>query len=147
MPVKLGSKLSPEPEARIEIIPLIDIMFFLLAAFMLVSLSMVQIKSVKVDLPTATTATRDSAKQLVNLSVAKSGLISLEGKPIGPNELAAHLAAAQQSNPGLRVLISGDHEASHGAIIRALDLVRRVGIDKVGFEIRPQESTSTPSQP
>ena len=57
MPVKLGSKLPPENEARIEIIPLIDIMFFLLAAFMLVSLSMVNLKGVKVNLPTATTAT------------------------------------------------------------------------------------------
>ena len=57
MPVKLGSKLPEENEARIEIIPLIDIMFFLLAAFMLVSLSMVNMKSVKVNLPTSTTAT------------------------------------------------------------------------------------------
>ena len=63
MPVKLGSKLPPpESEARIEIIPLIDIMFFLLAAFMLVSLSMVNMKSVKVNLPTATTATGDTKR-------------------------------------------------------------------------------------
>ena len=54
MPVKLGSKQPSESEARIEIIPLIDIMFFLLASFMLVSLSMVNLKSVKVNLPTAT---------------------------------------------------------------------------------------------
>ena len=54
MPVKLGSKLPPEnTEARIEIIPLIDIMFFLLAAFMLVSLSMVNLKGIKVNLPTS----------------------------------------------------------------------------------------------
>ena len=57
MPVKLGSKLpADETEARIEIVPLIDIMFFLLASFMLVSLSMVNMKSVKVNLPTAVSA-------------------------------------------------------------------------------------------
>ncbi len=60
MPVKLGSKLPQEHEARIEIIPLIDIMFFLLASFMLVSLSMVNLKSVKVNLPTATSASIDT---------------------------------------------------------------------------------------
>ena len=61
MPVKLGSKLPTEhSEARIEIIPLIDIMFFLLASFILVSLSMAHLKGVKVDLPTATTATADT---------------------------------------------------------------------------------------
>ena len=65
MPVKLGSKLPPESaEARIEIMPLIDIMFFLLASFMLVSLSMVNLKSVKVNLPTATTASREQKKGL-----------------------------------------------------------------------------------
>ena len=60
MPVKLGSRLPQESEARIEIIPLIDIMFFLLASFMLVSLSMVNMKSVKVDLPTAAASTPDA---------------------------------------------------------------------------------------
>ena len=56
MPVKLDAKLPREKcaEARIEIIPLIDIMFFLLASFMLVSLSMVNLKSMKLNLPTAT---------------------------------------------------------------------------------------------
>ena len=140
MPVKLGSKLPPENEARNEIIPLIDIMFFLLAAFMLVSLSMVQLRSVKVDLPTATSATPDAARQLVNLSVDKAGLIYLEGKPIGPNQLATHLAAMQKDNPNLRVFISGDQDARHGAVVRALDLVRNAGVDKVAFEIRQQAS-------
>ena len=78
MPVRLGSKLPPENEARIEIIPLIDIMFFLLAAFMLVSLSMVNLKSVKVDLPTATVATADASRDLLNISVDKAGLAYLD---------------------------------------------------------------------
>ena len=65
MPVKLGSKLPTESaEARIEIVPLIDIMFFLLASFMLVSLSMVNMKSVKVNLPTAVTATQDVKRDM-----------------------------------------------------------------------------------
>jgi biopolymer transport protein ExbD len=147
MPVKLGSKLPPENEARIEIIPLIDIMFFLLAAFMLVSLSMVRLKSMKVDLPTAITATPDSEKQLVSLSVDKSGLVYLDGKAIGANELAAHLAAIRQTNTDLRVFISGDQDARHGAVIRTLDLVRRVGVDKVAFETSPAEPASTQTKP
>ena len=60
MPVKLGSKLPSEhTEARIEIVPLIDIMFFLLASFMLVSLTMAKQQTIKVSLPTATTAKPD----------------------------------------------------------------------------------------
>ena len=144
MPVKLGSKLPADNEARIEIIPLIDIMFFLLAAFMLVSLSMVNMKSVKVNLPTATTATPDTKKDFVNISVDKAGLAFLDQKPVGNNELAQMLAAAQKTNATLRVFISGDQDARHGDVIRVLDLVRSTGIEKVAFEIR---EASKPAKP
>jgi biopolymer transport protein ExbD len=141
MPVKLGSKLPAEQsEARIEIIPLIDIMFFLLAAFMLVSLSMVNMKSVKVNLPTATAATHDDRRDFVNISVDQGGLVYLDKNPVGHNELVTLLAAAQKTNASLRVFISGDKDARHGEVIRVLDLVRSAGIEKVAFEIR--ESTA-----
>ncbi len=139
MPVKLGSKLPPESaEARIEIIPLIDIMFFLLAAFMLVSLSMVNMKSVKVNLPTATTATAESKKDFVNISVDKAGLVFMDTKPVGNNELALLLAGLQKTNAEPRVFISGDVDARHGDIVRVLDVVRAAGIQNVAFEIRPE---------
>ncbi len=137
MPVKLGSKLPEENEARIEIIPLIDIMFFLLAAFMLVSLSMVNMKSVKVNLPTAATATAETKKDFVNISVDKAGLVFLDKKPVGNNELALLLAGLQKTNTAARVFISGDVDARHGDVIRVLDLVRAAGIQNVAFEIRP----------
>jgi biopolymer transport protein ExbD len=137
MPVKLGSKLPPEEAARIEIIPLIDIMFFLLAAFMLVSLSMVNLNSLKVDLPTATTAVTETHRDLVSISVDKDGLIYLDRQPVGNNELVLALAAVQDTNAQVRVFISGDQEARHREIIRVLDLVRSAGIQKVAFEIRP----------
>jgi biopolymer transport protein ExbD len=136
MPVKLGSKLPAESEARIEIIPLIDIMFFLLAAFMLVSLSMVNLKGLRVELPIATSATAETSRNLVNITVDKAGLIYLERQPVGSHELATALAAMWNSNPGLRVFVSGDREARHGDVIRVLDVARGAGIEKVAFEIR-----------
>lgn len=138
MPVKLGSKLPTEQEARIEIIPLIDIMFFLLAAFMLVSLSMVTLKSVKVNLPTATSGAADSQRDLVSLSVDRSGGLFLEKTPVGVNELSARLTALLATNPELRVYVSGDKDARHGDIIAALDVVRGAGVQKVAFEIRTE---------
>src|SRR5687768_1321988 len=123
MPVKLGSKLPQDHEARIEIIPLIDIMFFLLAAFMLVSLSMVNLKSVKVNLPTATYAPADTRKDFINVSIDRSGAIFFDQQPVGPNELVARLTASQRTNDNTRVFISGDREARHGDVIHVLDLV------------------------
>lgn len=148
MPVKLGSKLPPENEARIEIIPLIDIMFFLLAAFMLVSLSMVNLKSVKVDLPSASTATGETVRNPVNVSVDEGGLFYLDGRPFGPNELSLRLAGIHRTNGEARVYVSGDANARHGDVIRALDLVRAAGIGNVAFEIRGSaaEASSSPSR-
>jgi biopolymer transport protein ExbD len=141
MPVKLGSKLPTESaEARIEIVPLIDIMFFLLAAFMLVSLSLVNIKSVKVNLPTATTAAPDSRKDLIDISVDKMGNAYLDKRPVGDHELINGLVADQKANPNLRVFISGDRDTRYGSVVRVLDLVRSAGIDKVAFEIRDAET-------
>lgn len=138
MPVKLGSRHRAETEARIEIIPLIDIMFFLLAAFMLVSLSMVNMKSVKVNLPTATTATAETKNDFVDLSVDKSGAVYFNKTLVGPNELVQRLNALHQTNDNLRVFISGDQDARHGDVIHVLDLVRSSGIQKVAFEIREE---------
>ena len=141
MPVKLGSKLPPEHgEARIEIIPLIDIMFFLLAAFVLVSLSMVHLKGVKVNLPTSTTATAETRSDLVSLSVAKSGLVFLDGHPAGDHELVDFLRARYQKNPDTRVFISGDADTRHGDMMRVLDLVRSTGLQRVAFETRDAPS-------
>ena len=145
MPVKLGGKLPQEDaEARIEIVPLIDIMFFLLAAFMLVSLSMVNMKSVKVTLPTATTATPGSKRDFVDVSMDKNGGIFLDKKPIGKNELLSALAASQKANPELRVFISADQDARHGDVVRVLDVVRAAGIDNVAFEIREPDKAGGP---
>ncbi|HWE01186.1 MAG TPA: biopolymer transporter ExbD [Tepidisphaeraceae bacterium] len=138
MPVKLGAKLPDDnAEARIEIIPLIDIMFFLLAAFMLVSLSMVNLKGVKVNLPTATSSTSEPKKDYVDISVDKSGAAFLDKKPMADNEMVRALIDLAKANPNLRVIISGDQDARHGSIIHVLDLVRKAGIDKVAFEIQP----------
>jgi len=141
MPVKLGGKLPPEnAEARIEIVPLIDIMFFLLASFMLVSLIMVHALTVKVNLPTATTASPDAMKDVVTISIDKNGNAYLDKKPVTDIDLRRGLTADHASKPNLRVVINGDRDARHGAVIHVLDLVRSAGIDKVGFDVRSADS-------
>jgi biopolymer transport protein ExbD len=140
MPVKLNSKsLSESAEARIEIVPLIDIMFFLLASFMLVSLSMTTMKSIKLDLPTATTASPDIKKDLVDISVDKDAGIYLDKKPMADNELVTALTTALHANAKLRVFISGDKNVRFGAVMHVMDLVRSAGVEHVAFDIRPAD--------
>ncbi len=134
--MKIGTPF-PHKKARIEIIPLIDIMFFLLAAFMMASLSMMRLQSIKMDLPTATTAKRDFKPDIVNISVDKLGDISIDKKSMNLVEVHTYLSNKFRANTNLPVYISGDKDATHGAVIRVLDLVRREGIQKVSFAISP----------
>lgn len=138
--MKIGTPF-PHKKARIEIIPLIDIMFFLLASFMMASLSMMRLQSIKMDLPTATTAKRDFKPDIVNIAVDKLGDISIDKKPMNVVEVQSYLSNKFRANTNLPVYISGDKDATHGAVIRVLDLVRREGIQKVSFAISPAPTT------
>ncbi len=134
--MKLGSPI-PHKKARIEIIPLIDIMFFLLASFMLASLSMMRLQSIKMDLPTATMAKRDFKPDIVNIAVDKLGSISIDKQAMNLVQVSSYLSNKYHFNTNVPVYISGDKDATHGMIINVLDLVRRQGIQKVSFAISP----------
>src|SRR5438876_8524504 len=117
--MKIGSPW-PHKKARIEIIPLIDIMFFLLAAFMLASLSMIRLQSLKMNLPTATVATK-SSKAPINLLVKKSGDVWIENKPYNVVELEHYLLEKHRLDTNVSVYITGENEARHGRTILVLD--------------------------
>lgn len=134
--MKIGTPLAHK-KARIEIIPLIDIMFFLLASFMMVSLTMIKLQSIKMDLPTATQAKRDFKPEIVNIQVDKVGDVYIEKTRKSYLELQAYLAERLRQNTNIPVYISGDRDATHGAVINVLDLVRKAGIQKVSFAISP----------
>jgi biopolymer transport protein ExbD len=137
--MKIGSPF-PAKKARIEIIPLIDIMFFLLASFMMASLTMIKMQSIKMNLPTATMATRDFKPDILNIDVDKAGDVYVEKKPVSVIELHNILSNKFRINTNIPVYISGDKDATHGSVIRVLDIVRREGIQKVSFAISPQKS-------
>lgn len=127
----------PHHRARIEIIPLIDIMFFLLASFMMASLSMMKLQTIKMNLPTATTATKDFKPDIVNIAVSVEGDISIDKKPMNQVEVQNFLSNKFRVNTNVPVYISADTKATHGTVINVLDLVRRQGIQKVSFAISP----------
>jgi len=134
--MKIGSPL-PRKKARIEIIPLIDIMFFLLASFMMASLTMIKLQSIKMDLPTATATTRDFKPDILNISVDKLGEVYVGRTQVNLVQLQNILSNRYKLNTNVPVYISGDKDATHGAVIRVLDAVRRQGIQKVAFAITP----------
>ncbi len=124
------------PHARIEIIPLIDIMFFLLASFMLITLSMSKQQTIKVDLPSAVASRPDFKPEIINLAVDKGGSYYLEKQRITLPELQKELTKRVQSNTNLPVYVSGDMETTHGAMVGLLDLVRSAGLQRVAFNVK-----------
>ena len=121
--------------SRIEIIPLIDIMFFLLASFMMVSLQMDRTQNTKVNLPSASQAQHDFKPDMVNIAVDKAGGVWLEKKRISLPELGAVLSNRFRLDTNLPVIISGDRDTLHGAVADVLETVRRAGVQKAAFAV------------
>src|SRR5512140_251073 len=134
--MKIRSPL-PHKKARIEIIPLIDIMFFLLASFMMASLSMMKLQSVKMDLPTASTARRELKPDIVNVGVDKAGEVYIDKSNVTLAELRGFLSNKFRVNTNVPVFLSGDSNATHASVVRVLESVRAVGIQQVSFSISP----------
>ncbi len=131
----------PARKIRLEIIPLIDIMFFLLASFMMVSLQMQKVRTLKASLPTATQAQSTAKPDIINLTVKKFGEVELDKKNISFPDLQTVLEQRHQANPNLPVYITGARDATHGSVIFVLDFVRRAGIQRVAIAVKP------PAQP
>jgi biopolymer transport protein ExbD len=126
----------PKHHARIEIIPLIDIMFFLLASFMMVSLSQVSMKGWKVNLPTGSSGDVQNKKDYVSLSVDKEGTYYFDKQQIKLEEILPRLQQVYKTNPEAKIFIRGDVDAVHGNVTRMLDQIRSSGFTKLSFEIK-----------
>jgi len=137
---------SPVPikRARIEIIPLIDIMFFLLAAFMLVSLTMINMKGIDVNLPTATSAQPNNKPDFMMVSIDALMDIYFEKEKVAKDDVLPRLQKAYESNHDQRIFIRADKDATYETVVFVLDKARTAGIQKVGLEIKAYDSGSGP---
>ena len=141
--MKISSPI-PRRRTRIVIIPLIDIMFFLLASFMMISLQMSRTANIKVNLPSATQSAQDYKPDMVNIAVDKSGAVWLEKKQIALPDLNAVLISRFKADTNLPVYISGDRDTLHGDMVKVYEVVRSAGIQKVAFMTGSNPSEAAP---
>jgi len=123
-------QFSPRRKASIQIIPLIDVVFFLLATFVLFTLSLNKLTSMPLNLPVA--GDGEGAPPLV-LQVTDAG-IYWDKELITERELTPRLEAYAKNNKNPRIMLAGDDRASYGATASALDQVRKAGITQVSIE-------------
>jgi len=132
--MKLPSPIKRK-HSRIEIIPLIDIMFFLLASFMMVSLQLDRTQNIKVTPPNASMARADFKPDMINIAVDKDGRVWLSKTNLTLAQLDAALSNRFRLDTNLPVYISGDTATRHGDMCDVLEAVRRAGVQKVAFMV------------
>jgi biopolymer transport protein ExbD len=123
-------------KARIEIIPLIDVIFFLLATFMMISLSMIKNQGINVNLPTARTSASEDRSKSVTITVTETGDVYLDKEKISMSVLPQALKELKIQYPDLKVFINGDAKAYFESAIKVLDEVRVAGITKVAIQTK-----------
>ena len=137
--MNLGSPVRRK-HSRIEIIPLIDIMFFLLASFMMVSLNLDRMQNIKVNLPPATQAAHDFKPNMLNVTVDKTGKVWFQKRQVSLSTLGLVISNRFRVDTNLPVFISGDRDTLHGAMADVYEVVRGAGVQKVAFAVAGQET-------
>jgi biopolymer transport protein ExbD len=127
-------------KARIEIIPLIDVIFFLLATFVLFTLSLNRMQSVIVDLPESVINPNPADVEPVIIQVSDSGTYFWNREIVTFADIKSRLDSLKKVEADPRVLVAGDQYALFGPTVELLDLVREVGIEKVSVETRVRPS-------
>lgn len=117
---------------EVMIIPMIDIMFFLLVFFMISTLYMVDMKTVPVNLPKAQQAEMQ-AKVTYLVTMKADGSLYLEDTPITQEELVAKAMAEQKRNPQFSIVLRADQGLDYGKVMAFLDTMRAKGITKFGL--------------
>jgi biopolymer transport protein ExbD len=124
-------------KARIEIIPLIDVIFFLLATFILFTLSLNKSGGVPgIMQPTAESGTPRPTTNTVTISVTEAGTIAWNKDFVSLSEFIERLKAYKISEPDGKILINGDENALFNAALYVFDEARKAGFQKIYIETR-----------
>jgi biopolymer transport protein ExbD len=122
---------------RVEVIPMIDIMMFLLVFFVVISLKMIAGSGIELELPGSTT-TQELKPSLITVGVSKDGATVVEGKTLTPGALKERLAALKKTQP-VEIVLAGDKDVSLQTLIQVMDTVRAAGITTVGIAAKAQK--------
>ena len=128
-------------KARIEIIPMIDVIFFLLVFFMISTLSMTINRGLPVNLPTAATSQKEM-REHVNLTVMPDGKMFLNKQPVTLQDMGQRIKAALASDPQTTVVVNADGKVLHSTVVDILDELRLAGVSGLAIAVKPRQKPS-----
>jgi len=126
-------------KARIEIIPMIDTIFFLLVFFMISTLSMAQYRGMPVNLPKAASGQQAPAESAA-ITIDKESRIFLNKEKVDQAALADLLRQQLEQNADLLVVINADDGVEHGRVVEVMDIARGANVAKMAIAVKPKES-------
>jgi biopolymer transport protein ExbD len=132
--MRIGSPILVK-KARVEIIPLIDVMFFLLAAFMMITLTMNRLRTLQMDLPSAVAPKSSEKPDMMEIFIDRQGDLKIGGKLVPFSELPGRVQAKVSSNTNYPFYLKPDMQTAHGDVIRVLDTIKGSGAQKISMSI------------
>jgi biopolymer transport protein ExbD len=125
-------------KARIEIIPMIDTIFFLLVFFMISTLSMAQYRGMPVNLPKAAAGQQAPAESAA-ITIDKANQVFLDKRAVDKTELPDLLREQLANNPELLVVINADDGVEHGHVVEIMDIARSANVARMAIAVKPKE--------
>jgi len=122
---------------RVEVIPMIDIMMFLLVFFVLIAVRMIAGTGIPLDLP-GSKSTQELKASTVTIGVTKTGDTVIDGKTLASEELRAKLGQLKKDKP-VDVVLAGDKDVSLQTLMKVMDTVRSAGITTVGLAAKAEK--------
>lgn len=127
---------STEPDVRIEIVPLIDVIFCILTFFILAAVTLTRQAAINVDLPRAASST-SQMRQILIVSVDPIGQTYVEKLPVTQPQLQQAILNFRQQNPDGMMVLYASRSASYNDVVQVLDLLRAAGGDRVALATLP----------
>jgi biopolymer transport protein ExbD len=138
--------IKEKRQARIEIIPMIDVMMFLLVFFVLISINVLPALGLRIKPPTSTNSDRIVEKTRLTVGIDHDGRTFLDGQPITLPELPERLKAATEPGKQLSVVIAGDGESSLQTLVDVMEAMKSAGVTSTQIVTKPV-AASAPAAP
>lgn len=137
---------TPLEDPRIELIPLIDVIFCILTFFLLAGLQVARQQAIGVDIPTASSGT-PAARELLMVSLNDAGQLFLEQQPmLVPGQLIEAVRQYRQARPNSSIVLYASKQVSYNKVVEVLDALRGVAGDRVALATLPA-NTNAPIPP
>lgn len=130
---------APRRKARVEIIPMIDVMMFLLVFFVLISMNVIPATGLKTELPGSGHAESVAPVKHLIVTIIKDGQLQLDGRDISLKDLSASLAIAAKEAAKIDVVINGDKEVALEQVIGVMDAVKDAGISNLSIAAKVKQ--------